>query len=101
MQALIGIPFFLCFLAVGALQIYLGFIGIEHEIATWAAWVAVALVFLARIMLPLSIGTYFGAVNVLGWEWWQGLLIAAPGLLFIAPALIMAALEPVLNRGKS
>jgi len=97
-QALIGIPFFLLFLAVGGLQIYLGFIGIEYEVATWAAWGAVALALVGRIMLPLTVGSYFGAVSVLGWEWWQGLLIAAPGLLFIAPALVMAALEPVLNR---
>ncbi len=98
MQALIGIPLFIIFLGVAAVQIYLGFIGIEYHIATWAAWVAIGLMFLGRIMLPLTIGSYFGAVDVWGWEWWQGLLIAAPGLLFIVPALVMAALEPILQR---
>jgi hypothetical protein len=98
MQALVGIPLFIIFLGVGVVQIYLGFIGIEYQIGTWAAWAAVALMLFGRIMLPITIGSYFGAVNVWGWEWWQGLLIAAPGLLFIAPALVMAALEPILQR---
>jgi hypothetical protein len=98
MQALIGIPFFIIFLGVGAVQIYLGYLGIEYHIGAWAAWIAIGLMLLGRIMLPLTIGSYFGAVNVMGWEWWQGLLIAAPGLLFIVPALVMAALEPVLQR---
>jgi hypothetical protein len=98
MQALIGFPLFIMFLAVGAVQIYLGFIGIEYHLGGWAAWVAIGLMFVGRLMLPLTIGCYFGAVNVWGWEWWQGLLIAAPGLLFIVPALVMTALEPILQR---
>ncbi len=98
MQALIGIPFFIMFVAVGAVQIYLGFIGIEYHLGGWAAWGAIVLMFLGRLMLPLTIGSYFGAVSVWGWEWWQGLLIAAPGLLFIVPPLVMTALEPILQR---
>jgi uncharacterized membrane protein YtjA (UPF0391 family) len=97
-EALIGVPLFIVFFVVGAVQIHLGFIGIEHEIGAWAAWIAIALFFLGRIMPPLTIGSYFGAVSVWGWEWWQGLLIAAPGLLFIVPALVMVAVEPILHR---
>ena len=33
----------------------------------------------------------------MGWDWYVGLLIAAPGLLFIVPSMVMAALEPIFS----
>lgn len=93
-----GILLFPIFLLVGLAQIFLGYIGIEHHLGFWAAVAAIAAAIMFRVMLPITIGSYFGAVDVLGWPWWGGVLVAAPGLLFIAPAMVMAALEPIFSK---
>ncbi len=93
-----GILLLPVFLLVGLAQIYLGYIGIEYHLGFWAAVAAIAATFMFRFMLPITIGSYFGAVDVLGWPWWGGVLVAAPGLLFIAPAMVMAALEPIFSK---
>lgn len=66
---------------------------IQHELGGWWAFAALVAAFGFRFMLPLTIGTYFGAVEVLGWPWWGGVLIAAPGLLLIVPSILAQALE--------
>ena len=73
-------------LSVGVVQLWLGWIGIEHHLGEWAAVVAVLAVFFLRLMLAMTIGTYFGAVDVIGWPWWTGILIADPGIVFVIPA---------------
>ena len=54
-------------------------------------------------MLPLTIGTFFGALDVWGWPWYGALLFAAPGLLFTLPGAVGLALVGVVNlfKGKS
>ncbi len=86
------------FLLVGVFQMYLGYIGIEHHLGTWVAIGAIVVALVFRFLLPLTIGSFFGAVDVWDWPWWGGALIAAPGLLFIVPSMVMAALAPILNR---
>ena len=71
------------FLIVGIIQIYVGFIGIEYHLGAGFAFGALFLGFFLRIMLPLTIGTFFGALDVWGWPWYAALAFAAPGLLFI------------------
>jgi hypothetical protein len=88
---------FLVFVAVGIFQIWLGYVGIEHHFGTGWAIGAIVAAFGFRLMLPLTAGSYFGAVDVMGWEWYIGLAVAAPGLMFAAPYLITAALEPILS----
>lgn len=83
----------LVFLGVGLAQLLLGVAGIQHELGGWWAFAALVAAFGFRFMLPLTIGTYFGAVEVLGWPWWGGVLIAAPGLLLIVPSILAQALE--------
>jgi len=63
------------------LQLYAGFIGIEHYLGMFWAFVSVFLAFALRITLPLSIGAFFGAMNVWGWHWFFALLFAAPALI--------------------
>ena len=98
MQAIGGVGLFLIFLAVGAVQIYGGFVGIEYHFGAGWAWGAIAVGFVFRLMLPLTIGTFFGALDVWGWPWYGALAIAAPGLLFILPAMVTAAFEGLRNR---
>lgn len=93
-----GGTLFLLLLAVGVVQLYSGFIGIEYELGTGWAWGAVAAAFIARLMLPLTIGTFFCALHVWGWPWYGAALLAAPGLLFVVPAMIGAAIDGIRNR---
>ncbi|MDC3003536.1 hypothetical protein OAZ20_05565 [Paracoccaceae bacterium] len=89
---------FFCVLAVGIIQIWLGFLGIEYLSNTIWAFLAVLALFFLRIILPLTIGTYFGAVEVMGWEPIIGLILAVPGFFFILPSILMSAIEPFLSK---
>lgn len=80
--ALVGIGLLL-FLVYGLVQIYAGFIGIQHHCgAGWAIGALAAALFF-RFSLPLTVGAFFGAMNVWGWHWVWSLVFAAPGLLFM------------------
>jgi len=89
----LGVVAYLLFLAVGLAQFWLGWIGIEYHFGTGWAVGALLSAFFLRIMLPISIGSYFGVVDVIGWPWWAGVLIAAPGLVFVTPALITSFVQ--------
>jgi hypothetical protein len=93
--AALGAFAFILFLAVAIVQAVIGYIGIEHYFGTIAAVIALAVAFSLRITLPLTIGTFFGALEVLGWPWYLALVITVPGLLFAAPAMIAAALDSI------
>ena len=86
------------FLLVGIVQIFVGYIGIEHHLGGGFAIGALVLGFVFRIMFPLTIGTFFGALDVWGWPWYGALALAAPGLLFIVPALVTAAISSLVGR---
>ena len=81
----IGVIFFLGFaIAQGAI----GYLGIEYHFGSgWAIGVLV-LAFVFRFTLPLTIGTFFGALDVFGWPWYGALFITLPGLLFMVPGAI-------------
>ena len=96
-MAALGVFGFIIFLGVGIAQMYVGFLGIEYHFGEIWAWVAIGAAFFLRVMFPLTIGTYFGAVDVLGWPWYGGLAAAAPGLLFILPAMVTGVIETVFK----
>ena len=83
---------------LGLVQFYLGFVGIESHLGVWAAIAELLAAIFLHFTLPLTIGTYFGAVDVLGWPWWAGVLIAAPGLLLVVPGMVVLALAPLLGK---
>jgi hypothetical protein len=91
-MAYLGIFGGILFLIVGLIQISVGYIGIEYHFGTGWAIGALVLGFGFRIMLPLTIGTFFGALDVWDWPWYGALALAAPGLLFVLPSLITAAI---------
>jgi hypothetical protein len=99
-MAAFGILGFVVFIAVAIIQTAVGYIGIEHHFGTFVAFVVIILAFIFRFMLPLTIGTFLGAMNVWGWPWYGALALAAPGLLFIVPALITSVLSTVLQNNK-
>src|SRR6056300_985118 len=81
----VGVIFFLL---VGIAQMVIGYMGIEYHLGGgWAIGLVIAsLVF--RITFPLTIGTFFGALDVLGWSWIGALLITLPGVLLMVPGAI-------------
>ncbi len=96
-MAAFGVLGGILFLLVGIVQIYVGYIGIEHHLGAGFAIGALAIGFVFRIMFPLTIGTFFGALDVWGWPWYGALALAAPGLLFIVPALVTSAISTLFE----
>ena len=88
----------LLLVAMGVVQLALGWMGIEHHLGWWASAGAAFLFFFVRFTLPITIGTYFGVVDVLGWPWWAGVLIAAPGLLLVVPSIVAAIVGFFVDR---
>ena len=97
-MAALGVLGGILFLLVGLIQIYAGFIGLEYHFGSVAAFAALFLAFFLRIMFPLTIGTFLCAMNVWGWPWYGAALFAAPGLLFILPALVTAAIGSLFEK---
>jgi len=89
---------FILVMVAGLAQLYLGYIGIEDWLGSAWALGALGLAFFARIMLPLTIGTYLAMTNVYGFEWWIGAIVAAPGLLLSVPALVTDTLSKVFSK---
>ena len=97
-MAAFGVLGGILFLIVGIVQIYVGFIGIEYHLGSGFAFGALVIGFFFRIMFPLTIGTFFGALDVWGWPWYGALAFAAPGLLFIVPALVTSAISTLVEK---
>lgn len=94
---LIGLGLIL-FIAFGIFQLVIGYQGIEHHIGSIWAGIAIVCALVFRFTLPITIGTYFGVVDVLEWHWALALVIALPGFLFMAPTLILGIFEPILSK---
>ena len=80
-------------------QLIAGYIGIQHHLGTIVAVLAVLAAFALRFTLPLTIGAFFGAMNVWGWPWYGALAFALPGLAFMA-LMIPGALAASLVFGR-
>lgn len=91
----------LLIIGLGLVQFWLGWIGIEHHLNSWAAGAAFLVALWMRILLPITIGSYFGVVDVIGWPWWAGLLIAAPGIIFSIPLVVSHIIDAVYELFKT
>jgi hypothetical protein len=75
-------------------QLVAGYTGIQHHLGTVAALIALFLALYARFTLPLTVGAFFGALNVWGWHWIWALVFAAPGVVFVGlmfPGFLLAS----------
>ena len=82
----------LLMLGIGLAQIVIGYIGIEYHLGAGLAIGAVVLAFVFRFSLPLTVGTFFGAIDVFGFSFIVALLITLPGLLLMVPGAIAAGI---------
>jgi hypothetical protein len=92
MSTLFGAAGVIAFLAFGIAQLVAGFAGIEHGLGVVWAWIALAVALGLRFTLPITIGAFFGAMNVWDWHWFWALLFAAPGLLLMVPGLLASVI---------
>lgn len=88
MGAVWGVLGFIVFLAIGIAQLVAGYAGIAHHLGDFWAVLAVIAALAFRFTLPITIGSFFGAMNVWGWHWIFAAIFAAPGLLLIVPGVI-------------
>ena len=97
MDGKMGCAFIIGMLIYGIAQISAGYIGIDHHLGSSWAIGAVIAALLFRFSLPITIGSFFGAMNVWGWPWYGALIFAAPGLAFMA-LMIPGALTSIFKK---
>lgn len=88
------------FIGFGIAQIAAGYLGIEHHLGKIWAFIALVALFGFRFMLPITIGSFFGARDVWGWHWFWALIFAAPTLLLLVPGLLAGLISTVTNAFK-
>lgn len=95
LSGLLSVIGVIAFLGFSLAQLAVGFAGIEDWAGSFWAWAALICAIPFRFTLPITIGAFFGAMNVLGWHWALALLFATPGLLFMVPGLLAAGFSLV------
>ena len=86
------------FLVYGISQLVAGYQGIAFYLGGgWAVAALLASLFF-RFTLPITIGSFFGAMDVWGWNWFLALIFAVPGLLLLIPSIMAAAVGVIRGR---
>jgi hypothetical protein len=92
MKVLAGVVGAILFFGFGIAQIVAGYQGIDYHLGGIWATLAIA-IFFFRFTLPITIGAFFGAMDVWEWHWTFAALFAAPGLLLAIPATLALVTE--------
>ena len=93
----LGCLLYLLLASVALVYLGLGAAGIEHHLGPWASFGALVLALVLRVVFPITVGVFFAVVDVLGWPWYVGILIAAPGLVLVVPHLVLIILGAIFN----
>lgn len=93
-----GCLLMLAFWGFGLFQLGAGWAGIESQWGWGWGLVAVTLALVARVTLPIVVGCYLCAHDLWGWNWFFSALFAAPGLIFMIPALVADMLSAARRR---
>lgn len=88
---------FVVIMAYSIIAFYAGYLGIEYHLSTGWAIGAIFAAFIFRFTLPITVGAFFGAMDVWGWHWVWSLLFAAPGIAFLL-LMIPGALASIFQR---
>ena len=99
--AVLATLFIVIFTAYGIAHLYAGWIRIDHRIGPFWATASVVVVLLFRFSLPITVGAFFGALEVWGWPWWGAALFAAPGLAFMLLMIPGAMASSLANLRRS
>jgi hypothetical protein len=86
-------------LVYGLFQVVFGFQGIEYHLGSFWAWVAVAVAFMG-FFLPISIGSFYGAVDVHGWGNIAGAIFAFPAIIVWVVAIVGGLTGGLVGRFK-
>lgn len=85
---------FFAVIAFGIAQFIAAYAGIAECLGVlWAIGILAASL-LFRFTLPVTIGAFFGAMDVWGFHWTIAALFAAPGLIFLTPSILTSLLKP-------
>ena len=82
-------------LSLFCFYVVIGFLGIQelmkpYPYGTFLAWVIILLgIFYRFTFLLLTIGVFFGIINILEWHWIIALLFTLPSFVFIFPKQIL------------
>ncbi|MBP7709846.1 MAG: hypothetical protein KA100_02105 [Rickettsiales bacterium] len=97
MNQLLGMIGVAALLLFGVLQLYAGYIGIDYHFGSIWAFIAVTLAIVFRFTLPITIGAFFGAIDVWNWHWLLASLFVAPGLVFIVPGVFIIITSKIMG----
>lgn len=92
-MAALYVVFGIAMLAFGIAQMVVGFLGLEWWLSAGWAWGILIACFFFRFTLPITIASFFGATEVLGWHWFWALLFAVPGLAMMIPGVLAVILD--------
>jgi hypothetical protein len=87
------ILFIILCIIYGSAQFIAAYAGIDFLIGSGWAITAIVASSLFRFTLPITIGAFFGAMDVWHWHWFFAALFAAPGLVLIVPGVLMTIIE--------
>ena len=85
-------------LLFGVVQLVAGYEEITFHLGTIWAIAAVVVAFTFRFILPLTIGSFFGAMNVWHWHWAAALALAVPGIVFAVPGVLVTLIAGAKSR---
>lgn len=81
----IGIFIIIILFLLMIFHLIVGFLGIQDLLGTFVAILTTILCIFLKFPLPLSIGFFFGIINVLEWHWIIAVFLTLPGLIFLTP----------------
>ena len=99
MKGIFGGIVVLAFILYGLLFMGLGYLGIENAFG-WGWAVLAVILAIVRFTIPISVGAFLYTYNVLGWHWFWAGAFAAPTLLFMFPAFLIALFEVMNDKRK-
>ena len=86
------------FAAYGVVQFLAAYLGLDYYVGPFFAAVIIGVCLWLRFTLPITIGSFFGALYVWEWHWFFALIFAAPGLLLMVPSILATVVEHTRHR---
>jgi len=95
MQGMLGIIWVMLIMAYSFAQLIAGYTGVEYYYGGMWAGIALGVALIMRFTLPVTIGSFYCAMEVWGWHWGLAALFAAPGLAFVVPGVLFSIIDGI------